>query len=171
MIPILEINLQGGLQSKHAEVYYNWVRTGPPSIVPFLAQFRLIVACLWVVELRIHFGERYQRLKISPIYLECVLLDVIILHNISKWLFSHGSGYIYSAVPLSRSQFSPKSSQYTPHSSPVKASYGVSVVNLKSDLQHMWNYIHQHRPITTFWLVFSTFLYQKLLPEHQPLSN
>ena len=27
--------------------------------------------------------------------------------------------------------------------------------------QHLRNYIHQHRPITAFWLVFSTFLYKK----------
>ena len=27
--------------------------------------------------------------------------------------------------------------------------------------QHLWNYIYQHRPITAFWLVFSTFLYKK----------
>ena len=28
-------------------------------------------------------------------------------------------------------------------------------------LQHLWNYIQQHLPITAFWLVFSTFLYKK----------
>ena len=27
--------------------------------------------------------------------------------------------------------------------------------------QHLWNYIYQHRPITAFWLVFSTILYKK----------
>ena len=32
----------------------------------------------------------------------------------------------YNAVPWSRSQFSPKSSQKTPHSSPARARYGVS---------------------------------------------
>ena len=40
---------------------------------------------------------------------------------------------MYSAMPLSRGRFSPKSSQYTPHSSPVRTRYGVSVVILKSD--------------------------------------
>ena len=34
----------------------------------------------------------------------------------------------YSVVPLQRGQFSPKSLQKTPHSSPIKASYGVSFV-------------------------------------------
>ena len=39
----------------------------------------------------------------------------------------------YSVVPLKRGQFSPKSSQWTLHSSPVRARYGVFFVNLKSD--------------------------------------
>ena len=46
----------------------------------------------------------------------------------------HGTiGTEYSAVPLKRGQFSPKLSQKTHQSSPVRARYGVSVVILKSD--------------------------------------
>ena len=40
----------------------------------------------------------------------------------------------YSAMPLKRGQYSHKSSQQTPHSSPVRASYGVSFVSSMSDL-------------------------------------
>ena len=32
---------------------------------------------------------------------------------------------------------------------------------LMHPFQHLRNYIHQHWPITAFWLVFSTFLYKK----------
>ena len=40
---------------------------------------------------------------------------------------------MHSAMRLQCSQFSPKSSQQTPHSLPVRASYGVSVVSSKLD--------------------------------------
>ena len=39
----------------------------------------------------------------------------------------------YSAVPLKRGQFSKDHKQTTPHSSPVRASYGVSFVETESD--------------------------------------
>ena len=39
----------------------------------------------------------------------------------------------YSAVPLRRCQFSPISLEQTPHSSPTRMRYGVSVVSFKSD--------------------------------------
>ena len=51
--------------------------------------------------------------------------------NFWKWLkiwFSY-----YSAVPLKRGQFSPKSSQQTAHSLPMRERYGVSVAILISD--------------------------------------
>ena len=41
---------------------------------------------------------------------------------------------MYSVVLLWRGQFSPNSSQYTPHSSPVRVRYGVSIVNTNSNL-------------------------------------
>ena len=41
--------------------------------------------------------------------------------------------YIYSAVPLQRSKFSPKSSQKIAHSWPVRVRYGVSFVNITSE--------------------------------------
>ena len=44
-------------------------------------------------------------------------------------------GTKYNEVPLKHSQFSPNSSQETPHSSPVRASYGMSCVNTNSDLR------------------------------------
>ena len=37
--------------------------------------------------------------------------------------------------------------------------------------QHLWNYIHQHGPITAFWLMFSTFFIQQILPCHRPLTH
>ena len=44
------------------------------------------------------------------------------------------SAGIHSAVPLQRGQFSPISSQYTLHSSRVRARYVVHFVGLNSDL-------------------------------------
>ena len=41
--------------------------------------------------------------------------------------------YMYSTVPLQHGQFSKKKSQKTPHSSPVRAGYGVSFVDPGSD--------------------------------------
>ena len=43
-------------------------------------------------------------------------------------------GFWHSAVPLLHDQFFTKSSLRTPHSSPVRARYGVSFVNSNSDL-------------------------------------
>ena len=40
---------------------------------------------------------------------------------------------LYSTVSLKRCRFSAQSSQKTPHSSPARASYGVSFVNITSD--------------------------------------
>ena len=45
----------------------------------------------------------------------------------------HADKWTYSAVPLKRCQFSLKYSQKTPHSSPVRARYGVYFVNAASD--------------------------------------
>ena len=42
--------------------------------------------------------------------------------------------YRYSAVPLQRSQLSPRSSQNTPHSSPVRARYWMHFMGINCDL-------------------------------------
>ena len=57
----------------------------------------------------------------------------LVIHGIIYNLFSL-PGSLYCVVPLYRNQFSPISSQLTPHISPVRARYGVSIVNTYSDL-------------------------------------
>ena len=47
------------------------------------------------------------------------------LHRHGTWVLT---GEEYSTVPLQRGQFSPKSSQNAPHSSPVRARYGAPFV-------------------------------------------
>ena len=62
-------------------------------------------------------------------YTRIFLLRNVCAISILRW----GRQFKYSAVTLKRGKFSPKSSQQTPHSSPVRARYGVYVVILWCD--------------------------------------
>ena len=82
--------------------------------------------CLGLYVLKIH-----TRLALSPRMAGPPLSGK---HSHRLHLSGQAIGKKYSAVPLSRGQFSPNFSQETPNSSPVRASDGVSFVSLKSDL-------------------------------------
>ena len=53
---------------------------------------------------------------------------------ISQWRTTIMSDHKCSAMPLRRSQFSPKSSQQTPHSFPMRARHGVHFVSINLTL-------------------------------------
>ena len=60
----------------------------------------------------------------------------------------------YSAVPLYRGQFSHKYSQKTPHSSPVRARYGVSFMNPTSDWYSASVHVIVHVISYNIWVIW-----------------
>ena len=106
------------------------------------------------------YGVRQSNVIHTMMWIGCIKLNTHLyrhqfIHSsacIRAYIYEHVYHHLfvfawYGAVPLKRRQFSPKSSQKTSHSWPVRARYGVSFVNITSDeyiLPQSFSYHIQH---------------------------
>ena len=95
--------------------YYNWYT------------FRNDLQCIKV------FGTCRVRAYYKIVHFKYIYAYSTVMTKVGHKSHFEGTKDIqYCEVPLQRGQFSPKSSQETLHSSPVRARYGVSFVNTNS---------------------------------------
>ena len=86
---------------------------------------------IWIKSRRFSFKKIYMKMssaKCRPFRLDVNVLDYWYIFYLCRW---HAGSVRYRALSIYRGHFSLNSSRKTPHSSPVRAMYGLSCVRAK----------------------------------------